>query len=82
MTIIGDPEVGEPDMFGKGVYLSMFYCLCYSKDISTDMSEDQVAEDREIQTWMRRRISYWMKLGKSIGGMFLRKVTIRRRFMP
>ena len=34
-------------MFGKGVYLSVFYCLCYVKDISTDMSEDQVSEERD-----------------------------------
>ena len=34
-------------MFGKGVYLSVFYCLCYVTDISTDMSEDQVAEERD-----------------------------------
>ena len=33
-------------MFVKGIYLSMFYCLCYFKDISTDMLEDQVAEQR------------------------------------
>ena len=33
-------------MFGKGMYLSVFYCLCYDKDISTDMQEDQVAEER------------------------------------
>ena len=32
-------------MFGKGVYLSVFYCLCYVKDISTDMWEDQVSEE-------------------------------------
>ena len=25
---------------------SVFYCLCYAKDKSTDMSEDQVAEER------------------------------------
>ena len=29
-------------MFGKGMYLSVFYCLCYEMDISTDMSEEQV----------------------------------------
>ena len=34
-------------MFVKVVYLSVFYCLCYAKDISTDMSEDQVAEERD-----------------------------------
>ena len=33
-------------MFGKGVYLSVFYCLCYVKDISTDIPEDQVSEER------------------------------------
>ena len=34
-------------MFVKGMYLSVFYCLCYDTDISTDMSEDQVAEERD-----------------------------------
>ena len=47
LTINGDPEVGGPCMFVKGMYLSMFFCLCYVKDISTDMSEDQVAEERD-----------------------------------
>ena len=37
---------------------------------------------RYIQTWMRRRISYWMQLGNIFRGMLLRKVAIRRRFMP
>ena len=34
-------------MFVKGVYLSIFYCLCYDTNIYTDMSEDQVAEERD-----------------------------------
>ena len=29
------------------MYLSVFYCLCYDTDISTDMLEDQVAEERD-----------------------------------
>ena len=29
------------------MYLYVFYCLCYVTDISTDMSEDQVAEERD-----------------------------------
>ena len=33
-------------MFGKCIYLSVFYYLCYAKDISTDMLEDQVAEEK------------------------------------
>ena len=37
LTIVGDPEVGEPCMFGKGMYFSVFCCLCYAKYISTDM---------------------------------------------
>ena len=32
-------------MFGEGVYLSVFSCLCYVKDVSTDMLEEQVAEE-------------------------------------
>ena len=27
------------------MYLSVFYCLCYEMDISTDMSEDHVLEE-------------------------------------
>ena len=34
-------------MFGKGMYLSIFYSLCYDKDVSTDMLEDQVSEERD-----------------------------------
>ena len=37
LTIIGDTEVGEPCMFVKGMYLYVFYCLCYEIYISTDM---------------------------------------------
>ena len=29
------------------MYLSVFYCLCYVKDISTYMPEDQVLEERD-----------------------------------
>ena len=29
------------------MYLSVFYCLCYDTDISTDMSEEQVTEERD-----------------------------------
>ena len=47
LTIIGDTEVGEPCTYGKDVYLSVFYCLCYEMDISIDMSKDQVAEERD-----------------------------------
>ena len=34
-------------MFVKGMYLSVFYCLCYDTDISTDISEEQVVEERD-----------------------------------
>ena len=46
LTIVGDPEVGEPCMFVNVIYLSVFYFLCYEMDVSTDMSEDQVLEER------------------------------------
>ena len=32
-------------MFGKGIYLSVFYFLCYEMYISTDMLEEQVSEE-------------------------------------
>ena len=47
MNINGDPEVRESCMFVKGMHLSVFYCLCYDTDISIDMSEDQVVEERD-----------------------------------
>ena len=47
LTINGDFGVGEPCMLVKLVYLSVFYLLCYDTNISTDMSEDQVAEERD-----------------------------------
>ena len=47
LTIIGYPEVGEPCMFVKGMYLSLFYCLCYEMNIFTDMLEEQVLEERD-----------------------------------
>ena len=34
-------------MFVKDMYLSLFYCLSYDTDISMDISEDQVAEERD-----------------------------------
>ena len=34
-------------MFVKVVYLSVFYFLCYVTDISTNMLEDHVAEERD-----------------------------------
>ena len=46
MTINGDPPDGEPCMFVKSMYLSVFYCLCYDTDIYTDISEEQVVEER------------------------------------
>ena len=35
-------------MFERGMYFSVFYCLCYLKEISTDMLEEQVLEDRDL----------------------------------
>ena len=29
-------------MLGKGMYFSVFYCLCHEMDISTYMLEDKV----------------------------------------
>ena len=34
-------------MFGKCLYLYVFYCLCCDRDRFTDISEDQIAEERD-----------------------------------
>ena len=47
LTIDRDPGVEEPCMFEIGMYLSVFYCLCYVKGISTDMLEEQASEERD-----------------------------------
>ena len=38
LTTNGDPEVGEPCMCVKYMYLSVFYYLFYDTDISTTFS--------------------------------------------
>ena len=38
LTIVGYPEVGEPCVFVNGLFVSIFYCLCYEMDVSTYMS--------------------------------------------
>ena len=32
-------------MFGRGMYFSLFYCVCYFNVIGTDMSEEHVSEE-------------------------------------
>ena len=32
-------------MFERGMYLSVFYCFCYVREMSTDLSKDQVSEE-------------------------------------
>ena len=39
LTIVGNPEVGEPCNFLKGIYFSVFYCMCCEMDISIDILE-------------------------------------------
>ena len=39
LTINGDPPDGEPCMFVKGLYLSVFCCLCYYTNISTGAAD-------------------------------------------
>ena len=48
LTIDGGPVVEEASMSERGVYFSVFYCLCYVEDISTDMLEGQFLEERYL----------------------------------
>ena len=34
-------------MFERGMYFSVFYCLCYFKEIPTDIMEEQVSDKRD-----------------------------------
>ena len=81
LTIDGDPEVGEPCMFGKYMFLFVFYCLCYEMEISKNMSEEQVSEKRDPDLNEEEDIIMDGSRG-GIGGMLLRMVTTRRIFMP
>ena len=47
MIINEDTEVEEPCIFKIGMYFYGFYFLCYVKEISTDMLEEQVSEERD-----------------------------------
>ena len=42
LTIDGDTDIKEPCMFERGMYIFVFYYLCYVKDISTYMLEEQM----------------------------------------
>ena len=33
-------------MFERGVYLSLFHCLCYFKEMATNFSKEHVSEER------------------------------------
>ena len=35
-------------MFERGMVFSVFYYLCYEMDISTDMLEEKVSEERDM----------------------------------
>ena len=48
LTINGDPPDGEPCMFVKDMYFSVFYCLCYDTNLTTDYLEEQVVEERDL----------------------------------
>ena len=47
LNIVGNTEVRENCMFVNGTYFSIFYCLYYEMDVSTDISEEQVSEERD-----------------------------------
>ena len=47
LNIDGGPDVEEPCIFERGIYLSFLYSLYYVKEISMDMLEEQVSEERD-----------------------------------
>ena len=63
-------------MFVNGMYLSVLYCLCYDTNISKDILEEQVVEERDLD------LNNMEDIGKIIGEISQGKSMIRRRFMP
>ena len=78
--IDGNTEVGEPYIFGRCTYSSVFYCLFYVKYMSTAFFMNR-CQKKEMLIQMRSRISEYMTLGVSIGGVLLSMVTIKRIFV-
>ena len=46
-TIDGDSDVEKPCKFVRGMYLAVFYCLCYIKERSTDVLKEHVLEEKD-----------------------------------
>ena len=47
LTINGDTFFEDSIIFEKVMYFSIFYCLCFVGDISVDMVEEQVMDEKE-----------------------------------
>ena len=48
LTIYGDTVDEGDHMFEQDMYLSIFHCLCYIRQILIDMLEEQKREEGEI----------------------------------
>ena len=64
LTINGNPVCEGDGMFGKGMYLSIFYYLGYVEEISVHIVENRRWK-RETQTLSGRRISGFLMIGGS-----------------
>ena len=47
LTIDGDTVCEGERKFGKGIYLSIFYFLCFVEEISVDIAQKQVMEETD-----------------------------------
>ena len=81
LNIGGDPDVEEPCMFER-VIISMYFIVCVMLRIYQRICWRNRFQKSEIRTRMRRRISEWKIVGRSTGGMLLRIMSIRVRFVP
>ena len=60
---------------------SVFYCLCYAKETSLDMLEEQLSEEIDLYLNEDKYIII-ENIRRSIVGIVLRVARIRRIFMP
>ena len=79
--LMGILRLNNPD-FLEEVCIFLYFIVCVMLRRYLRICWRNKCWKIDIRTWMRRRISEWMRLGTSIRGMLLRNVIIRIIFMP
>ena len=66
----------------KELFICLCFNVCFMLRIYQQICQRNGFRKRDIRTWMSRRIPEWKTVGRSIGRMFLRMVTIIIIWIP